>query len=57
MSSIAALVERFTRLFIAGLLICDTLSEDRARLQLEQLCEEAGAKPILIVETPFSVGA
>lgn len=29
-------------------------AEDRARLQLERYCAEAGSKPTLVIETPFS---
>ncbi|MBU1315946.1 MAG: LysR family transcriptional regulator [Alphaproteobacteria bacterium] len=31
--------------------------EDRARLQLDQLCLDAGAKPNLVIETPFAITA
>jgi DNA-binding transcriptional LysR family regulator len=31
--------------------------EDRARLQFDKLCEEAGAKPSLAIETPFAITA
>lgn len=29
-------------------------SEDRSRIQFEKLCEHAGAKPNLVIETPFA---
>lgn len=32
-------------------------SGDRARLQFDRLCEEAGAKPNLVIETPFAITA
>jgi DNA-binding transcriptional LysR family regulator len=31
--------------------------EDRARLQLDQLCLDAGARPNLVIETPFAITA
>ena len=31
--------------------------EDRARLQFDKLCEDAGAKPNLVIETPFAITA
>lgn len=31
--------------------------EDRARLQFDRLCEEAGSKPNLAIETPFAITA
>lgn len=31
--------------------------EDRARLQLDRLCEAVGAKPNLVIETPFAITA
>lgn len=31
--------------------------EDRARLRFDKLCEEAGAKPNLAIETPFAITA
>lgn len=31
--------------------------EDRARLQFDRLCEEAGSKPNLVIETPFAITA
>ena len=31
--------------------------EDRARLQFDRFCEEAGAKPNLVIETPFAITA
>ncbi|MCK8782267.1 LysR substrate-binding domain-containing protein [Rhizobium sp. NTR19] len=31
--------------------------EDRARLQFDKLCDEAGAKPNLVIETPFAITA
>jgi DNA-binding transcriptional LysR family regulator len=31
--------------------------EDRARLQLDQLCFDVGAKPNLVIETPFAITA
>lgn len=31
--------------------------EDRARLQLDRLCEGVGAKPNLVIETPFAITA
>lgn len=31
--------------------------EDRARLQFDRLCEEAGAKPNLVIETPYAITA
>lgn len=32
-------------------------SGDKARLQLDRLCEEVGAKPNLVIETPFAITA
>ncbi|ASP73800.1 LysR family transcriptional regulator [Sinorhizobium meliloti] len=31
--------------------------EDRARLQFDRFCEQAGAKPNLVIETPFAITA
>ncbi|OHV79261.1 LysR substrate-binding domain-containing protein [Rhizobium sp. LCM 4573] len=31
--------------------------EDRARLQFDRLCDEAGSKPNLVIETPFAITA
>ncbi|MGA1834143.1 LysR substrate-binding domain-containing protein [Rhizobium wenxiniae] len=32
-------------------------SGDKARIQFDRLCEEAGAKPNLVIETPFAITA
>src|SRR5690606_12075011 len=32
-------------------------AEDRARLQFERHCAEAGSKPNLVIETPFAITA